>query len=173
MKFIRDFKWWILGSIGALLVIFSGATTIYSKGYTNGENVSKVALQTYENQVLKLREEVKTAQGKITQKVITEFVELEKERERIVYVNRPVIEENVPEQHLLSKGWVYAHNQTALGRPIDPVLASDNTPAMVTDVDALGTIAENNNQCIANADRLEALQKWTTEIAQTSNITRP
>lgn len=166
--FISSIKWWLIGGLAVLAVLSVGTIVVYNKGYSNGENTGKAAIARYEAQVLKLRDEVKTAQSKITERVLTEYRDRIVEHEKIVYVNRDVIVNNVPEQHLLSNGWVYAHNQSALGRAIDPALAADPTPAMVTDREALGIVDNNYAQCIANADRLDALQKWNREIEATS-----
>jgi hypothetical protein len=170
-SFFASIKWWLIGGLGALAVLSVGTIIVYNKGYGNGEATGKAAIARYELQVRKLGDEVKLAQSKVTESVLVQYRDRIIEHEKIVYVNRDVIVNNVPEQHVLSKGWVYAHNQSALGRAIDPALAANTDPAMVTDRDALGTVDSNYAQCIANADRLDALQQWNREIEATSNPT--
>lgn len=168
-QFLASIKGWLIGGLALIAVLSVGTIVVYNKGYSNGEDTAKTALARYELQVKNLKDKIQLAQSKVTEKVLVEYKDRIVEHEKIVYVNRDVIKENVPEQHLLSQGWVYAHNQSALGRAIDPTLAADPTPAMVTDREALGTVDSNYAQCIANADRLDALQKWSREIEATSN----
>lgn len=143
----------------AALAIAIGAT--YQIAYNKGLNVSKVEIAQYQGKVEKLGKELITAQGKVTTVIQTEYLDRVVERDRIVYKNRDIIVTQVPEQYTLSQGWVYAHDEAALGRQIDPTMAANTNPSGITDRAALNLVADNyGNVCRANADQLTSLQAW-------------
>jgi hypothetical protein len=147
------------GAAVAVLAIAFGAT--YNVAYNKGLNVSKVAIESYQGQVNELRGKLTKAQGRVTTVIQTEYLDRVVERERIVYQNRDVIVTQVPEQYILSQGWIYAHNQAANGQEINPSLASNTLPSTITDRIALNLVADNyGNVCRANADQLTSLQAW-------------
>lgn len=150
------------GAALAVLAIAFGAT--YNIAYNKGLNVSEVEITRYEGQVNDLRGQLTAAQGKVTTVIQTEYLDRVVERERIVYRNRDVIVNQVPEQYILSQGWVYAHDQSALGRPIEPEIAANAFPSGITDKEAVSLVADNyGNVCRANADQLTSLQNWIRE----------
>lgn len=164
-------------SIGAKLGIAFGIVALFAAiigstayvSYNKGLNVSKVEIAKYEGKIQKLNSELKTAQGKVDVRVVTEYKDRVSYVDRVVYQTRDVIRDNVPEQFTLSKGWVYAYNQSIAGLPVDPVLAADKTPSSISEMRALAdTIAPNNGVYLANKAQLDSLQKWIkdTEAAR-------
>ncbi len=152
----------VAGAVLAALAIAVSST--YYVAYNKGLNVSKVEITQYEGQVQGLRAELTAAQGKVTTEIQTVYLDRVVERERIVYRNRDVIITQVPEQYILSRGWVYAHDQAALGRPIDSGIAANTEPSEVTDRSALNLVADNyGTVCRANTDQLTALQSWINQ----------
>lgn len=164
---ISSIKWWLIGGTAAIALLSVGSIAVYSKGYSAGEAVSAQVISTYETKIRDLSADLAKKQNTVTRDVVTKYVDKVIYRDRIVYKNRDVVITSVPEQYTLSRGWVYAHNQSALGLPIDPALAADATPSETTDKEALSTIDKNNAEAIANADRLDALQEWVLRIEKT------
>lgn len=149
----------ILGLLAAAI----GGT--YYVAYNKGLNVSKLEIAEYKKESEKLRADLSKADGKTTVKVVTEYKDRVHYIDRVVTQTKTVIRDSVPQQFKFSKGWVYAYNQSVRGLPLDPTLASDATPASVSDVEALAdTIAPNNGICLANKEQLISLQKWIREV---------
>jgi hypothetical protein len=147
------------GAAVAVLAVAFGAT--YHIAYNKGLNVSKVAIERYQGQVSDLRDKLTKAQGKVTTQIQTEYMDRVVYRDRIIYRNEGTIITQVPEQYTLSRGWVYAHDQSARNALIDPALAADATPSTTTDKIALQLVADNyGNVCRANTDQLISLQSW-------------
>lgn len=152
------------------LVIAVGAA--HHIGYTKGSARSDLEISRYEKQVSDLNIELKNSQGKVTERIVTEYVPRVVERTRVVTRNVEVIKEVVPEQWVLSKGWIYAYNQTILGEPIDPALAANEEPSGVYDSTALDVIGQNNGIANANHDQLVTLQEWVRQQQEATNEAR-
>jgi hypothetical protein len=148
-----------------LLLSIVGSTAYVS--YNKGLNVSKLEIQSYKADVANLNSRLKTAQGKVDVKVITEYKDRINYVDRVTYKTKTVVEtiikDNMVPQFNLSKGWIYVYNQSALGLEVDPVLAADSTPSTVTEMQALAdTIVPNNGRYLSVKAQLEALQSWVT-----------
>lgn len=147
--------------LGAIIALFAAT---YYVGLNNGTNISKVEIAQYEGKVADLNRRLIISQGKVDVKVVTEYVERVAYVDRVVYKNRDVVRTVVPEQFAFSKGWVYAYNQSVLGLPIDPILASNETASTTSDMRALAdTIVPNNGICLATAEQLKSLQQLIKE----------
>jgi hypothetical protein len=150
--------------IGMLIAILAAFAAVAMIGYNKGLNVSKIEILNYKNASLVLASRLNKAQGQVDVKVVTEYkdrVSVVKETE---YKNRDVIRTKVVGFNLLTKGWVYAYNQSVLGLPIDPTLAADATPSTTNELLALSeTISPNNSVALENRAQLEALQAWIRE----------
>lgn len=161
-----------LGILFGIIALFiASLTSVGFIYYNKGLNVSKVEVQKYENKVATLNSKLKTAQGKIDVQIVTEYKDRVSVVKETVYKNKDVIRKiveyrdtnNIP-QFNLSKGWIYAYNQSILDLPVDPLLASDITPSTVKDMLALAnTIIPNNGICLTNKEKLESLQKWIVD----------
>ena len=158
------------GAAVAVLAVAFGAT--YNIAYNKGLNVSQVQIAEYEGKVQKLNADLKTAQSNVTTRIQTEYIDRVVERERIVYRNREVIVTQVPEQYILSQGWVDAHDATVRNEELEPEIAANAFPSGYTDREVLQVIARNYGQvCLANADQLTALQRWVTEQGKVNEET--
>lgn len=167
LESISSAKWWLIGGAVAITVAAIGVGVIYNKGYDSGLAVSQTKIAQYEVRVRELNNKLLDADSKVTTEVVTEYLDRYINRDRIVYVNRDIIVDRVPEQYQLSAGWVYAHDQAAQSLQIDAQTASNPTPSEVSDTEALTVVADNYGQCNAVADQLIALQEWNKQIAQT------
>jgi hypothetical protein len=155
-------------SLGAKLGIVLGIVLLFAAtwyiGYTKGSNISKVEIAKYEGRVNKLNADLATAHGKVDVRVVTEYKDRVNTIDHTVYQTRDVIRTKVVPQFNFSKGWVYAYNQSVLGLPVDPTLASDASPSPTSDLVALlDTLVPNNGICLANSAQLAALQQTILE----------
>lgn len=136
---------------------------IYDQGYSKGVNVAAYQISRYELASVKLKNKLATAQASVDTRVITQY------RDRVEYVDRvktktqTVVRESVPEQFKLSKGWVYAYNQSVAGAEPDAFKASDPDPSNTSDRSGLLAITANNGICLANQAQLDSLQQWVRE----------
>ena len=157
-----------MGSWGAKLGIAIGILLLFAAvgyiGYTKGINVSKVEIAKYEGRVQALNAKVAQANAQVDVKVVTEYKDRVHNIDHTVYETRDIIRNKVAQQFVLSRGWVYAYNQSVLGLALDPALAADKTPSTTSELMALSeTLAPNNGVCLANQAQLDALQKAITE----------
>lgn len=151
-------KLFVLGLILAVLA------SVAALGYQKGSHRADLEIVKYEQKLANLTAEQAKEQAKVDVRVVTEYVDRVNTVERIVYKNRDVIVNSVPEQFVLTRGWVYAYNASLAGIEIDPVLAADETPTSITEMQALANnLAPNNAVCRANILHVEALQKWIKE----------
>lgn len=143
--------------IGIFIAFLAALAGLYYVGYNKGLNVSAVEIAKYEGEVSKLNEKLATRGGEVRVETVTKYLQGETIAGETVYRTRTVVKTVVPEQYTLSKGWVYAYNQSVLGVETDPALAADATPSDVTDKEALEVITDNNAISLANARQLDAL----------------
>jgi len=155
-----------LAVVGVL--IFTGIA-IDKIAYNKGLNVSKVEIANYQARVQKLAADLTIAQSAVTTEIEYKYLTNVVERERIVYRNREIINTFVPEQYVLSQGWIDAHDDAARAREIDESLASNAFPSSYSDREALATVTYNYGVCQANLDQLTALQQWTREIREVAD----
>lgn len=149
-----------IGLALALFAMWFATKTIY---YDKGINVSKVEIERYKGEKKKLETDLAQAQSRVVERVVTQLVTRTAYIDRVVYKNRDVIKTVVPKQFLLSKGWIYAYNQSIKGLEIDPVLAADGRSSVVQDATALSYISENNGVALRNAEKVNSLQLYITE----------
>jgi len=166
---LAEHKLKIIGALAFAGVLIVAGISIDRIAYNRGLNVSAVEIASYESRVQNLNAQLRDATGKVTERIVTEYLTDVVERERIVYRNRDVIVTQVPEQYTLSQGWIDAHDQSALGNPIDPEIAANAFPSAYTDAVALQTINDNYAICQANLSQLTALQNWTREIREVTD----
>ena len=149
---------------GILIAAVALLLAVSAISYNKGLSVSALEIEKYKNASLVLAKRLNEAQGKVNVRVVTEYQDRIQVVRETEYKNRDVIRTKVVGSNLLTKGWVYAYNQSVLGLPIDPNLAADATPASVSELEALaGTIAPNNAVALENRAQLEALQNWIRE----------
>lgn len=169
--------WWatwkikIIAGVAILAALAIAIFAAHTIGYNKGKNISKVEIASYEGKVKKLEAELTKRQTTTDIKYVTKYITDTQYIDRIVYQNRDVIRTEVvsrPVQYTVTQGFLYAHNQSALGLPIDPVLARNATPSQLDDPSLLIGIAENYGICRTNKANLEALQKWAKETHENS-----
>lgn len=154
----------LIGAGIGLLLLVAGLIFIYQQGKNHGISKGNEVILDYQNKVKDLNAELLKKEILVRERVITNYHTREIVRTKIEYVNRDIIRNVVPEQFKLSKGWIYAHDQSALGKTIDPVLAADSNPSNTSDRAALSAVAENYNLANRTADQLEALQTYIRDV---------
>ena len=131
---------------------------VYKIGYEAGKIETAESMQ-------KQVEYWKEQSGKVTEKVIIEYVDRVEEIVKWRTKNVEIIK-LVPSVCELPNGWVHVHDRSAQGRDADTARAIDDTPSGIEDVEALGTIVENYASCHENREQLLALQAWIREQQQ-------
>jgi hypothetical protein len=154
----------IIALMVALAAVIGACVYIYHQGKSAGIDIANTKIARYEKKIEDLNIELAKKEIIVREKVITEYHTREIVRTQVEYKNRDIIHTVVPEQYRLSKGWVYAHDQSALGLEINPSLAADPTPSNISDRNALNTVTENYNNTNRMADQLEALEKYIRDI---------
>jgi hypothetical protein len=143
-----------------MIMIISGAAGF---GYMKGSEAGKIAIANLKADSEKQIRELEDMNSKISNKVVTEYVDRvntihEKETK---YVD--AAKNNVPGQYELSNGWVFTHDTSASGGDADATRSSDATSSGIKDNEALLTIIGNYSICKANSAQLAALEQWITE----------
>lgn len=154
----------LIGGGVILLILAVLFAIIVYKAYDAGVSKADTEISQYQKKIEELNRKQREKEIIVRERIITQYHTREIVRTKVEYKNRDVIRTVVPEQFKLSKGWIYAHDQSATGQEIDPALASDPTPSEVSDNVALLTITDNYNIANRNADRLEALQNYIREV---------
>jgi hypothetical protein len=135
--------------------------------YNKGKNLSSIEIAHYQTQISQLQSNVNRGQVVVNDRVVTKVVDRIKNVDHIVYVNKNIIKTVVVERPgSYSNGWIAAHNQSALGLPIDPALAADSAPSGVTDNAALDIITGNYgkyHQCLIVVD---GWKEWYTNTVK-------
>lgn len=160
---LAGMKYKLIAGVAVAAALAFAGYSLHQMGLTEGRAEAREAIAEYERKVTDLQRDLSEKTTEVSEKIVTEYVDRVVTRERIVYKNNEVIVEVVPDTFKLSKGWVYAYNQTVLGQPIDPDLALDDTESSVSDREGLSLIATNNAICLANTDKLTSLQSWVRE----------
>jgi hypothetical protein len=154
----------IIAGIGSMLLVLGIVTGAWIIGYNKGANISKVEISKYEKDLAVLSRKLAEKQTEIDVQVVTKFKDRVQFVDKIVYKNVEIIRNSVVEQFILSKGWVYAYNQSVLGLPIDAEKAANAEPSTTSELEALAaTIVPNNGICLTNKEKLDALQQWIIE----------
>lgn len=141
--------------LGVLLI----AVAIFSLGYCQGEKRANIEISKYEKRLDELNAEKKKGQIQVNAKVDTKYVDRIKVVTKTVTQNREIIKE-IPAQCVMTKGWVYSHNQQAQGLPIDPEKAKDNTPSSNDDIKVLDVIFQNYAIDKTKDARIKEWQDW-------------
>jgi hypothetical protein len=107
--------------------------------------------------------ELEKKNSEISTKVVTEYVDRTNTIREKEYVYRDVIKNNVPNQFIMSNGWVHTHDASASSSDADATRASDASPSGIEDTTALLAIIRNYAICQSNAVQLTELQRWVNE----------
>jgi len=131
---------------------------VYKIGYEAGKIETAEGMQ-------KQVEYWKEQSGKVTEKIVIEYVDRVKEIVKWRTKNVEIIK-LVPSVCELPHGWVHVHDRSAEGRDADATRAINDTSSGIKDTEALGTIVENYASCHENREQLLALQSWIREQQQ-------
>ena len=140
----------------AIIFIILGAAGF---GYMKGSAHAEVELANYRAKAEKQISDLKTENAKISDNVVTEYVDRTntiREKE-VIYRD---VSSKLGAQHDLSNGWIHLHDAAAKLANPDMTLASDKSPSGVMDNAALAVVISNYAICKQNAEQLTALQKW-------------
>ncbi len=168
-------KWKIVGLLLAAIVLTNSinwftTSRIY---YAKGKTISKLAIADYEKKLVELGIHVRDGVIKVDKQVVTIY------RDRVQYVDRvvtkngetiikyvPVPRDKDGKEIMVPKGWIYAHNQAAEGKIIDPALARDATPTGVSYAVALQIIADNYGTYQKLVAQVEGWQNYYKGLQQ-------
>ena len=146
--------------IMAIIFIVLGAA---GWGYMKGSAHAEIELANYQAKAEKQISNLKTENTRISDNVVTEFVDRTNtiHDKEIVYRDRLV---DLGEgQNNLSNGWVELHDAAAKLADPDAVLASDLSPSGIMDNAALAVVLTNYRVAHENKQQLISLQKWITD----------
>jgi hypothetical protein len=146
--------------IMAIIFIVLGAA---GWGYMKGSAHAEIELANYQAKAEKQISDLKTENTKISDNVVTEYVDRTNtiHDKEIVYRDRLV---DLGEgQNNLSNGWVELHDAAAKLADPDAILASDKSPSGVMDNAALAVVLTNYRVAHENKQQLISLQKWITD----------
>lgn len=150
-------------SLVSMIMAFLGF--IFWLGQMAGEARMEQAIDQYKKQVESLNKDLEKERQNIKEVVVTEYVETIKylDKVRVEYQTQIV---EVPSKCTVSQGWVYLHDQAALGVVSDPSLSSNSEDSGVKDTDALGVVTENYVACHKNSQQLTALLSYIDQVEQ-------
>ena len=143
----------------AIVFIVLGAA---GYGYMKGSAHAEIELANYRADAEKQISELKTENARISDNVVTEFVDRTNtiHEKEVVYRN---VASGMTPQHDMSNGWIHLHDVAARLANPDMQLASDKSPSGVMDNTALAVVMGNYAICKQNAEQLTSLQKWIND----------
>lgn len=154
----------LIGGGVIILILVSLLAYGFYRAYHAGVDQANTKISEYEKKISELNTKLLQKEIIVRERVITDYHTKTIVRTQIEYKNRDIIHTVVPIQFNLSKGWIYAHDQSAKGALIDPILAADPAPSTTSDKEALETVSENYNKSHRTADQLQALQTYIREV---------
>ena len=107
--------------------------------------------------------ELEKKNAEISNDVVTEYVDRTNTIREKEYVYLDAAKDVVPNQSVMSNGWVFTHDISASAGDADASRSSDASPSAVKDTDALIGIIRNYAICQSNSVQLVELQRWISE----------
>jgi hypothetical protein len=158
-----------LGVLGLLAIVAASLLgSAYFIGYNKGVNIAAAEINRYQIAAQRIQNDVTRIQTEKNTVIVTKYRDRVEYVDRIQYKTRTIVEQSVPEQFNLSRGWIYAYNQSVRGLELDPTKAADATPSSVTEMRALaGTLIPNNGICLKNQALADSLQAWVKSTEAT------
>ena len=144
-------------AIGALLV------GVFFYGYMKGSAYAEAELARFSAEKSAQVAELEKKNTEISNSVVTEYVDRTNTIREKEYVYLDAAKNNVPNQSVMSNGWVYTHDISATSGDADSTRSSDASASTIKDTDALIGIIRNYAICQSNAVQLIELQRWITE----------
>lgn len=136
---------------------------VFAFGYMKGSAYADTKIAEFAAEKSKLDAKLEKNNSKITNTVVTKYIDRVKVIREKEYVYRDLTQNVVPSQHIMSNGWVYTHDISASSGDADSTRASDATPSGIADNTVLGTIIGNYAICEQNAAQLVQLQQWISD----------
>jgi len=138
----------------------------FAFGYMKGSAYAEAELQRFSAESSKKYAELEKKNSEIKEKFVTQYVDRVNTIKEKQYVYLDNAKNNVPAQHDLSNGWVYAHDVSATNGDADATRSSDASSSGIKDNQVLLTVISNYSRCLQNNQQLIALQSWITENKQ-------
>ena len=150
-----------LAFVGVIALALFGLYTLgHHNGYAEGKMASKVVIAGYKEKKAATQEKIAKEQIKINDEVAKDRSDAREVITKRQTDNQLIITKYVPQQYWASKGWVAAHNAMALNESIDPVLAADPTPSLVSSTDVLSVVGVNYSMYYKCLVDLKAWDDW-------------
>jgi hypothetical protein len=156
----------MFGMIPLPYKLLAGAALIlgvFVFGYMKGSAYADAELQRFAAKNATLTADMEKKNSEISTEVVTQYVDRTNTIKEKEYVYRDIVKESVPTQHVMSNGWVFAHDISATSSDADATRTSDASPSGITDTTALLAIIGNYSRCQQNAVQLTELQRWINE----------
>ena len=136
---------------------------IFVFGYMKGSAYAEAELARYSAQKSEQIAELERKNSAISTEVVTEYVDRTNTIREKEYVYLDAAKNSVPNQSVMSNGWVFTHDISASAGDADATRSSDASPSAVKDTDALIGIIRNYAICQSNSVQLVELQRWISE----------
>ena len=156
----------MLGMIPLPYKLLAGAALlagVFFYGYMKGTAHGEAELARFAAAKSEQVAELEKKNTEISNSVVTEYVDRTNTIREKEYVYLDAAKNNVPNQSVMSNGWVYTHDISATSGDADPTRTSDAAASAIKDTDALIGIIRNYAICQSNAVQLIELQRWITE----------
>jgi uncharacterized protein (UPF0333 family) len=156
----------MLGMIPLPYKLLAGAALmagIFVFGYMKGSAYAEAELARYSAQKSEQIAELERKNSAISTEVVTEYVDRTNTIREKEYVYIDAAKDTVPNQSVMSNGWVFTHDISASAGDADAARSSDASPSAVKDTDALIGIIRNYAICQSNSVQLVELQRWISE----------
>ena len=144
-------------AIGALLI------GVFFYGYMKGSAYAEAELARFAAKASEQVAELEKKNAEISHDVVTEYVDRTNTIREKEYVYLDAAKDVVPNQSVMSNGWVFTHDISASAGDADATRSSDASPSAVKDTDALIGIIRNYAICQSNSVQLVELQRWISE----------
>jgi len=159
----------------ATAIITSALGGTYYYAYNRAETITtdkyELKIAKYANEQKDLKQQLTDERALVRENVVIRYLYKVQEVEKLKIVYRDISNHDVPSQYALSTGWIYLHDQAALGLPPDETLSKDSTPSTIMDNQALAIVAENYGTCHekdaqinALRDYVHAMQDWAAKV---------
>ena len=146
-----------------LLAIGAALVGVFIFGYMKGSAYAEAELARFAAKASEQVAELERKNSAISTEVVTEYVDRTNTIREKEYVYLDAAKNSVPNQSVMSNGWVFTHDISASAGDADATRSSDASPSAVKDTDALIGIIRNYAICQSNSVQLVELQRWISE----------
>jgi len=156
----------MFGMIPLPYKLLAGAALIlgvFVYGYMKGSAYADAELARFSAKANEQVAELERKNSEISNNVVTEYVDRTNTIREKEYVYVDAAKESVPNQSVMSNGWVFTHDISASASDADATRSSDASPSGIKDTDALIGIIRNYAICQSNSVQLTELQRWISE----------